>query len=792
MRSPTSTSVCCRCGDDDDDGSHVVLAGNNASIVAMLFVPPPPPPPRGACTPRGGDGHHHHLARGPGGGGGGDGGMGLLAESPRLMLGTTRALALLDAQTYELAEAHFLRGGLPSEDAIWDHVARARRGSAATGAGQLPPQQLRLLPEASTAGAYALALAHGGGSGVAVAISAARQPSIAIFSIEQRRPPSPAPPAPGFDASLAAAAAGGGGGARTPLGDTAYEGSYASTSGGGNDDALFSAGRSAARDGSGGDARAPVSVFTTQPLPEGSYLRPLGSAPSSASGSPGRPGLPPRASPSKPSLGGKPGAGAGASSSPLARSSSTGSASVRFGGRPRSTVKPLTNQPVTFHKKVKSSGYGFVQPQIRIGATPPKKVAVSKSGSAATSALGRHFVQQRTYPLGCGPLVHAQPGNALPGGARAHNGAVLHLAFSPDARRLLTCSADKTARAMRLPLSTHAGDGTDFVAHDGAVTSACWSHDGTMVLTASADRTARMWNAGFAQPLLEFSHVNCQAPIAPSLKLPPISPSPGARGRSASAPIGSERPSPLALPRATQPADAANRPFAAEVRAAWFFYMDEFVIVASGPRLHLYRYKLLESADDDLERLRNNNKYKLVASYTSGSQAITDACCINTFLSPIALLTGSNKTIEVVDMSTMQRISCIEDVHARPANAIVQAVSSLYVSHPKEAYELFATSAPDNTAKLWDVRCARCVRTFTGHRSSQLPVGLAFSPCLRYLATGSEDRSAYLYDLRQGSVLHRLRGTHGDAVIDVAFNPLHPQLATGCLDGKVHFFSDAL
>lgn len=63
---------------------------------------------------------------------------------------------------------------------------------------------------------------------------------------------------------------------------------------------------------------------------------------------------------------------------------------------------------------------------------------------------------------------------------------------------------------------------------------------------------------------------------------------------------------------------------------------------------------------------------------------------------------------------------------------------------------------------------------------------------LRYLASGSEDKSAYIYDLRMGTVLHRIRGIHGDAVMDVAFNPLHPQLATACLDGRLHFYSDVL
>ena len=50
-----------------------------------------------------------------------------------------------------------------------------------------------------------------------------------------------------------------------------------------------------------------------------------------------------------------------------------------------------------------------------------------------------------------------------------------------DASRLLTCSADRTARVMKLPLSKSCGEGTDLIGHNAAVLSATWSHDGTMV-----------------------------------------------------------------------------------------------------------------------------------------------------------------------------------------------------------------------------------------------------------------------------------------------------------------------
>lgn len=63
---------------------------------------------------------------------------------------------------------------------------------------------------------------------------------------------------------------------------------------------------------------------------------------------------------------------------------------------------------------------------------------------------------------------------------------------------------------------------------------------------------------------------------------------------------------------------------------------------------------------------------------------------------------------------------------------------------------------------------------------------------MRYLAAGSEDKAAHVYDLRMSTLLPKIRGCHGDTVVDVAFNPLHPQLAVACLDGRVHFYSGSV
>ena len=46
--------------------------------------------------------------------------------------------------------------------------------------------------------------------------------------------------------------------------------------------------------------------------------------------------------------------------------------------------------------------------------------------------------------------------------------------------------------------------------------------------------------------------------------------------------------------------------------------------------------------------------------------------------------------------------------------------------------------------KLWDLRTNRCVRRYDGHVNRSQPVGLAISPCARFIATGSEDKSVSL------------------------------------------------
>jgi WD40 repeat protein/TPR repeat protein len=77
-------------------------------------------------------------------------------------------------------------------------------------------------------------------------------------------------------------------------------------------------------------------------------------------------------------------------------------------------------------------------------------------------------------------------------------GNVRSAAYSPDGRRIVTASNDKSARIWE------ADTGKQFAVlsgHDQAVRTAAFSPDGRRIVTASADQTARIWDAATARPL---------------------------------------------------------------------------------------------------------------------------------------------------------------------------------------------------------------------------------------------------------------------------------------------------
>ena len=180
-------------------------------------------------------------------------------------------------------------------------------------------------------------------------------------------------------------------------------------------------------------------------------------------------------------------------------------------------------------------------------------------------------------------------------------------------------------------------------------------------------------------------------------------------------------------------------------------------------------------------------------------------------------------SFKINDIAVGKVAATVADAHTRPVHSMClcstlaspsEVVNGWSPEHDTNlnandyhvSCELFATSSTDNCVKLWDVRdIHKKVRCFTnGHINTRHRTGLAFSPCMRYIASCSEDRSIALYDIRFGSncmKMYSKRRSQNTILkdlpvsIDLCYQNESSNgesnsltMAVGCLDGHVELF----
>lgn len=425
------------------------------------------------------------------------------------------------------------------------------------------------------------------------------------------------------------------------------------------------------------------------------------------------------------------------SSLPTSRQSSKGRGGA---GRGRSRGPP--EKPVTFHAKVKSSGYGKDEPARLFKGKRGNGIARRERGSGRSS---QSPVTEEGYPATGPPPAGKQASEDT-----AHAQACCAIRFAPHGDRLASAGAEGAARSIKLGGSGrhHQGEGTALVGHQGAVNSLAWSQDGAKLVTAGADRQAIVWRSGRPVPAL----------------------------------------------RIAKEGEGRGQEFCAEVRAAGFAHMDRFLLVASGSAMRLFRYELGYGAGPgEAKHTGEPAKSKLIGKFKASAQQVLDFDCINSFPSNLAVCCLSNRGVAILDLAVGRWARESSEAHPRPPHCATMFGAGGSCPQPKEASELFATASSglegSGVVNLWDARQPEPARAFVGHPARLGASGLAFSPCLRFLATGSDDRTAWIFDLRQGSLLARARGSHSEPISSVDFHPSRPLLATGSLDGSVRTFS---
>src|SRR5262249_5395726 len=101
-------------------------------------------------------------------------------------------------------------------------------------------------------------------------------------------------------------------------------------------------------------------------------------------------------------------------------------------------------------------------------------------------------------------IVHPEKALPLPIASFNHQDEVVGAAFSPDGARILTASADKTAKLW----DATSGKLITSFDHLYTVLHALFSPDGTRILTVGADNTAKLWDAASGKLIASFQHRN--------------------------------------------------------------------------------------------------------------------------------------------------------------------------------------------------------------------------------------------------------------------------------------------
>ncbi|KAM8945528.1 WD repeat-containing protein 27 [Pelodytes ibericus] len=375
----------------------------------------------------------------------------------------------------------------------------------------------------------------------------------------------------------------------------------------------------------------------------------------------------------------------------------------------------VKDQPLVFHSKVKSSGYSTA-PRMKMFA--PK---TNMKKTSEPSKLKRDFSggMRKEYPLNC--LAPNVPQKQI--SLANKSVSVGCIQYAGDGQRLACGLSD---RSLLVFSSTLSGEPAVFTGHDGAVNGLSWSHDRNWLVSSADDRTVRIWNAKSTDPALVLE----------------------------------------------------KEMFTKPVRFPQFYYMDTFILLSSGAELHLLRY-YLDECKDELKRYKRKSTCKTIQKFQMDTaMEITGLSSVNDFYSYIVLAAGSNRDLEIFDLNVGCRVALIPDVHSRAVHQICQNTGSAFSTQQPEAYNLFVTTAIGDGLKLWDIRSLRCVRRFEGHVNRCQPCGVDISPCGRFIASGSEDRCAYIYEMRSSTYLQKLSG-HTDSVISVAFNPSSAQTVRG-------------
>jgi WD40 repeat protein len=365
---------------------------------------------------------------------------------------------------------------------------------------------------------------------------------------------------------------------------------------------------------------------------------------------------------------------------------------------------------------------------------------VLKGLSAAFSPDGKRIVTASADKTA--RLWNAENGKPIGEPLRGHEGALSSVAFSPDGKRIVTASSDKTARLWNAENGKPIGE--PLKGHEGALSSARFSPDGRRIVTASGDWTVRLWDAETGKPIGE--------------------PLTGHTDRVFSAAF-----SPDGKRIVTVSGDKTVRVWDAETdeqigkplqgHTGWVlsaaFSLDGKRIVTAS-RDWTARLWDAETGKQIGEPLRGHTGRVLSAAFNPDGKRIVTA--------------SEDTTALLWDADTGKPIGEPLKGHAGGVNSAAFSPGGKRI----------VTASWDKTARLWDAETGKQIVELDGHADSVQSA--AFSADGKRIVTASADKTARVWDAETGKPVGEPLKGHAGAVVSAAFSPDGRRIVTASED----------
>lgn len=131
---------------------------------------------------------------------------------------------------------------------------------------------------------------------------------------------------------------------------------------------------------------------------------------------------------------------------------------------------------------------------------------------------------------------------------------------------------------------------------------------------------------------------------------------------------------------------------------------------------------------------------------------------------------------------------CVTSVWLQPVLRVAcDSAASRVRAHP--SLPLLVTAHEDRHIRFWDAVSGRCAHAMVAHLDAV--TGLALDPNGLFLLSGSHDCSVRLWNLDTKTCVQEItahRKKFDESILDVAFHPLRPYIASAGADGLAKVF----